>query len=100
MVCLGIYAVQLLLGYDNYGLVCLAAQSVTQKFQGDCGKHTGVTHHVTSSTHLPIPLLHIKPRAIDVMRPEDLASQSYNFDTQEPGLNWYFRAYIAHRGLA
>ncbi|KAA6419215.1 MAG: hypothetical protein FRX49_10954, partial [Trebouxia sp. A1-2] len=33
VVCLGIYAVQLLLGYDNYGLVCLAAQSVTQKFQ-------------------------------------------------------------------
>ncbi|DBB00275.1 hypothetical protein WJX77_004330 [Trebouxia sp. C0004] len=33
VVCLGIYAVQLLLGYDNYGLVCLAAQSVTQKLQ-------------------------------------------------------------------
>jgi len=60
VVCLGIYAVQLLLGYDNYGLVCLAAQSVTQKLQGDCRKHTSITYHVTSSTHLPIPMLHIK----------------------------------------
>lgn len=33
VLCLGIYAVQLVFGYDNYGLVCLAAQSVTQKLQ-------------------------------------------------------------------
>ncbi len=64
MLCLGIYAIQLLFGYDNYGLVCLAAQSVTQKLQGERKEHTGVTYHVTSSTHLPIPMLRISPNTL------------------------------------
>ena len=34
VLCLGIYAVQLLSGYDNYGLVCLAARAVTIDLQG------------------------------------------------------------------
>lgn len=33
VLCLGIYAVQLLFGYDNYGLVCLAAKAVTANLQ-------------------------------------------------------------------
>ncbi len=105
MVCLGIYAVQLLFGYDNYGLVCLDAQSVTQKLQGDNGKHTGATNHITGSTHLPTLMLthpskHLSAEAINCHAPQSLASQSYTFDTQAPGLHLCIRAYTVHIELA
>lgn len=32
--CLGIYAIQVLFGYDKYGLICLAARAVTADLQG------------------------------------------------------------------
>ena len=35
VLCLGIYAIQVVFGYDNFGLVCLSAQSVTKQLQGD-----------------------------------------------------------------